>query len=97
MLSYQVYEQDKKEPFEPNSYPDHLSHVLCESLSVLENLKQFNQPHSSDKPVELGDPGHPDKFGDPEIQEYQFQGQYCDEIDYEPVLQIIHSDFLNSL
>jgi hypothetical protein len=60
MLGNQVYEQDKEEPFEADPNPDHLCHVLRESLSVLENLKQFNQPHSSDKPVEFGDSGHPD-------------------------------------
>jgi len=60
MLSYQVYEQDEKEPFEADAYPDHLCHVLRETLSVLENFKQFNQPHSSHKSVKLGDPGHSD-------------------------------------
>jgi len=60
MLSYQVNEQDEKEPLEPDPYPDHLCHVLRESLPVLENLQQFNHPHSPHKPVELGDPGHAD-------------------------------------
>jgi hypothetical protein len=74
MLGYQVYQQDKEKSFEADPYPDHLCHVLSKTLSVLENLKQFNQPHSSDKPIELGDPCHPDKFGDSKIQEYQFHG-----------------------
>jgi hypothetical protein len=60
MLGNQVNEQDKEEPFESDPYPDHLCHVLSESLSVLENLKQLNQPHSSHKSVELGDSGHAD-------------------------------------
>ena len=75
MLSYQVYEQDKEKPFEPDANPDHLCHVLRETLSILENLEQFNHPSSSHKFVELGDSGHADQFGDPEIQENQFQRQ----------------------